>query len=864
MHGLPGSNIRGSGLSAGFPEPESFLTDSAVLTLILPLVVLLFVATAMSVLTKRIRMPLSITLVMAGLLLGELLRSFPALAPLGQLRLSEELLLYIFLPTLVFQAAFAMDSRLLLKNITPVLVLAVPAVFISFAGVGYGLHWTLGLPLGAALLFGALITATDSTAVLNLFREIGAPKRLNILVQGENLFNDAVSIVIFLLVAGAVGIGGLEVPDGASVLLYGVREFLVAFVGGLATGAAMGLLFGKLIEVVESDDLIEILLTTVVAYLSFLVAELAIGASGITAAVGAGLVLGGWGRTKFSPGTLDYLGRFWAYLAFVVNSLVFLLTGLAIDWRVVLDAIGPAAILVAFAVSVVARAVSIGGLFPLVNVLPGIERTGPRYQGAIAWGGIRGGTALALALTLPPGYAYRDLVVGLTIGVVLLSLLLQGLTLDPVIRLLGLHRVSPQERYSREEAVLRIKRAARARIPELRSGGVISESVARRVERSYGTEEQAARERVESTRQHQLVGVGEEAKLLRRQMLLVEKRTYRELFHGGVLSEKVFKDLQHSIDVQIDHIRRERDLPRWTIHSPLRRRLHEGLFRLLDALAPAGSVVQRYRLTRIADRYEESWGRVITSGRVLRELEGIRESGAFGSGTVDEAARLYVRWCENAQRRLDVIGEQFPEYAAKVQEMVALRFCLHEEDRAILDLAELDVLSERDVLQLRRTVQARMRALRQKPMEELRPYPRELLAKVPFFRGLPEEEFERIVPLLVPRTFLADEVVMRQGQPGDSMFLIGRGVLRVTVRQGADGSPTPVATLLAGDFFGEMAVLTGARRSATVSAATDCVIYELRREDLDVVMRLSPAMRQALVSASDARQRELRETAAQA
>lgn len=838
------------------------MTESAVLTLILPLVVLMFVATATSVLTRRIRMPLSITLVLVGLILGELLRSYPALAPLGELRLSEELLMYIFLPTLVFQAAFAMDTRLLLKNLAPVLVLAIPAVFISFAAVAYGLHWALGLPLAAALLFGALITATDSTAVLNLFREIGAPKRLNILVQGENLFNDAVAIVIFLLVAGAAGIGAVAVPEGANPLFFGLREFVVAFAGGLATGVVMGALFGKLIEAVENDDLIEILLTTVVAYLSFLVAELAVGASGITAVVGAGLVLGGWGRTKFSPGTLDYLGRFWAYLAFVVNALVFLLTGLAIDWRVVLEFVGPTAILIAFAISVLARALSIAGLFPLVNALPGIERTGPRYQAAIAWGGIRGGTALALALTLPSTFPYRDMVVGLTIGVVVLSLFLQGLTLDPVIRLLGLHRVTPQERYSRNEALLRVKRAARGRIPELWSGGVISESVAREVERSYFVEEQNARDQVEATRRHRLVGPEDEARLLRRQMLLVEKRTYRELFHAGVLSEKVFKDLQHSIDVQIDHLRSAGRLPSWTIFSPLRWRLQVAVFRLLDALSPAGRIVQRYRLNRIADRYEENWGRVITCAGVLRELEGIRASGAFDGETVDEAARIYRRWSENARKRLELIGEQFPEYATKVQEMVALRLCLGEEDRAILDLAELDALSERDVVELRRGVEARIRALRQKPIEELRPYPRELLAKVPFFRGLPPEEFDLIVPLLRPRTVLADEEIVRQGEEGDSLFLIGRGVVRVTVRTRPNAAPTPLATLLAGDFFGEMAVLSAEPRSATVTAATDGVLYELRREDLEAVMELSPTMRHALEAASNERSRELRESAA--
>ncbi len=833
------------------------MAESTVVTFILSLVVLLFVATVMSVVTKRVKMPLSIALVLMGLLIGELIRVYPELAPLARLQLSEEMLLYVFLPTLVFHAAFAIDSRLMMKNIGPVLVLAVPAVLISFAAVGYGLHWTLGMPLGPALLFGALITATDSSAVLSMFREIGAPKRLNMLVQGENLLNDAVSIVIFLLAAGAVGIGATTIPAGSNVFLYGAGEFLLAFVGGLGTGAAMGYIFGKLIEAVENDDLIEILLTTVVAFLSFLVAELAFGASGITAVVGAGLVLGGWGRTKYSPGTLAYLTRFWAYLAFIVNSLVFLLTGLAIAWRPVLATLGLGAIVVAFLVSIVARAVSIYGLFPLVNVLPGIERTGVRYQSAIVWGGIRGGTALALALTLPESFAQRELVVGLTIGVVLFSLFLQGMTLEPVIRLLGLHRVSPQEEYSRDEAVLRVKRAARRQIPELRSGGVISESVAGEVEKVYRAEELEAREKVELMRRHDLVGADEETKLLRRQMLLAEKRSYRELFGTGVISEKVLKDLQHSIDVQLDHLRQAGDLPRWTIHSPLRWRAQRAVFRLIDAVAPGSRLVQRYRLQRIAERYEENWARVITSGRMLTELDRIEESGAFQHDVADGARRLYGRWSENARKRLDLIGDQFPEYAAKVQELVALRLCLLAESRTIVELAELDALSERDVMQLQRGEESRLRRLKHKPIEKLRPTPRELLGKVPFFKGLPEEEFEEIVAVLRARTLLADEVVVRQGEIGDALYLIGRGVVRVTVRQPGEADEKPVATLLAGDFFGEMAVLSERPRSATVTTATDAVLYELRRGDLEAALEVCPTMRQVLQSVSEERRREL-------
>jgi monovalent cation:H+ antiporter, CPA1 family len=173
-----------------------------------------------------------------------------------------------------------------------------------------------------------------------------------------------------------------------------------------------------------------------------------------------------------------------------------------------------------------------------------------------------------------------------------------------------------------------------------------------------------------------------------------------------------------------------------------------------------------------------------------------------------------------------------------------------------VDLGELDALSERDVMELRRDVERRLRALRQKPIDKLEPTPRELLAKVPFFVGLPPEEFDCIVDLLRPRTLLADEAVIRQGEVGDSLFLIGRGVVRVTVEDGT-GAAKPVATLLAGDFFGEMAVLGASARSATVTTVTDCVLYELRRADLEPALEVCPTMRQVLETVSAERRREL-------
>lgn len=822
---------------------------------VLSVSVLLFLASLLYLVNRSLRLPFSFSLVVVGLALGEAIRSVPALAPIGALTLSPELLTYLFLPTLVFQAAFATNTRMLLKAAVPILVLAIPSVLITTAVAGFALNAALGdavLPLGAALLFGAIISSTDSTAVLTLFRELGAPKRLTILVDGENLLNDATAIVATRVVAGILGLaGGLLILPGETVVGQATTSFLLNFVGGLTTGLVIGYLFGRLLEYVENEDVIEILLTTVVAYLAFLIAELVIGVSGVMSTVGTGLVLSGWGRTKYSPATLQYLERFWDYLAFVATALVFLMVGLATDLRVFAGYAVPVSW--AIAVSVLARAASIYGVFPLVNLLPRVQRAGLGYQTALVWGGLRGAITLALAMSLPADFVHRELFLTMAFGVVLFSLLVQGVTIEPMIHLLRINKATMPEIYVRDGSLLSAKSRARERLRELKEGGLFSDSVVGQLDESYQAEEQQIRQQIDQMRGGQLPG-REELKLLKREYLLVEKRAYLDLFNRGQLSEKVLKDLQHSIEVQIDFLRSGGVLPSWTIHSPIRWQVERLLFRLLESVFPYSGFVQQSRLNAIADRYEEHWGRVVATERVLEELHRMRSRGGIASDVFDDMEGLYRRWNQNARARLDAIGEQFPEYATKVQQLMAARLGLQAEEEVIAELERLEILPEREARAFREEVSAKMRRLRQKPLEELAPRPSELLGRVPFFRGLPADEFERVTALLRPRTFLADEQIIQEGEIGESLFLIARGVVRIFV--GGSGIPeVPIATLHAGDFFGEMAIVSGNPRNASVAAVTYCSLYELRRADLEAVQIVCPALQQVLEATASARAR---------
>jgi CPA1 family monovalent cation:H+ antiporter len=837
------------------------LENTSVGPAVFSLMTLLGIAAFIYLAARRFRLQFSTTLVFVGLGLGELIRRVDFFESLGNLQLSPEIVTFVLLPVLMFEAALSLDSRLLFKHAMPILVLAVPSVLVSFVVIGLGVHWTIGIPLGAALLFGAMVSATDSTAAVAVFRELGAPTRLGILMDGENLFNDATSILVFRITAGMLALaGGAALVGSDGVVALAGSAFLTNFVGGLLLGGLFGLLFGQLIGEIQDEELIQILLTTTTAYLSFLFAEL-IQVSGVMAAVGAGLTLSGWGRTKFSPGAMQFLQKYWGFMSFVASSLAFLLVGITIDLSRLVTSpetgqgfLGPIGL--AIVICIFARAVSVFGLFPIVNRLPGVEDTDLRYQAVMVWGGLRGAVPLVLAMTLPVGYEYRELFLNLAIGTVLFSLVVQATTLKALMRFLGLQEPTPSEAYIRDEGLLEAKHHARERIGELRRAGFFSDGVMADLDARYAADEAEIRAKIDDLRKRGLLGSREEVKLVKRQKLLLEKRVYADLFNRGQLSEKALKGLQHSIELQLDYLRAGHVLPGWTIHAPLRSQLEVLMFRAFDVMNIGTGFVQRLRLNHIANRYEEHWGRMLASEAVLKELEKL-DGKTPHAELIPELMELYGRWNRNARQRLDAIMEQFPEYATKVQQLMATRLCLQAEEEIVNELEHLQILPDREARAMREELRAKLRRLRQKPIQELQPRPRELLAKVPLFQGLPEEEVEHVLERLEPRTFLADEMVVREGSPGDALFMIGRGVIRIT--RGGQGLPvTTVATLHAGDFFGEMAVLTGNVRNATATAVTHSTLYQLRRTDLHALAGICPVLQEVIESTYQERLSQLR------
>jgi CPA1 family monovalent cation:H+ antiporter len=284
------------------------------------LVWLLIVAAIIAMLAKRLRIPYTVSLVLGGLLLGVI--QLPILSPLQPGHrpdwLTPDVILILFLPALVFEGSVKLDVRELLRNSVPLLLLANAGVLLAALVTGYLGHWLIGLPVLIALLFGCIISATDPISVLAIFKDLRVDKRLSLIMEGESLLNDGTAVVLFGILFGAIVAEKLTVPKG-------IEQYFLAVAGGAVLGSALGYLASRISGTVD-DPQIEITLTTILAYGSYLLA-FHLHLSGVIATASAGLMLGNFGAKRgMSAGTRTAMQSFWEYISFVMNSRV------SFDW----------------------------------------------------------------------------------------------------------------------------------------------------------------------------------------------------------------------------------------------------------------------------------------------------------------------------------------------------------------------------------------------------------------------------------------------------------------------------------------------------------------------------------------------------
>lgn len=506
----------------------------------LALLILFAVATVVALVVRRLSIPYTAGLVVAGLALGAT-RLFHA--PL----LTKELLFAVFLPGLLFEAAFNLDFSHFWHNRIGVFSLALPGVVASIAvtaalltPAANALHLVQGFRFIDGLIFAALLAATDPIAVVSLFKSLGAPRRLAILMEGESLLNDGTSVVFFTLI--------LALASGREASVAGAAVSFVRVVGvGALAGAVAGLLASQVIHRVD-EAMIEITVTTLAAYASFIGAE-RLGGSGVIATVVAGMICGNHAApTGMSPTTRIAVDVFWRYVAFAFNSLVFLLVGFEVRGTDLVSTWRP--ILVAFLAVTLGRAIVVATVTALLR--RSRERLPWRWAVALSWGGIRGALSMVLALSLGAAFPHRHLLVTMTFGVVILSILVQGLTMAPLLRWL---RVVDDRRarldYDKRRGELLAAQAGLATLDQLSRERTVSSDVVETLRRQYEERTRDGEREVGRLHDEHPDLQAQALAQAQHQLLLAEKNAIAQATHRDLITEDAARQLRAAIDARL-------------------------------------------------------------------------------------------------------------------------------------------------------------------------------------------------------------------------------------------------------------------------------------------------------------------------
>ena len=808
--------------------------------LILGLAGLLTIASFLLPLANRLKFPYTVLLAAAGSILGVIVLTVgdvhglwvlgDFLHALDQFDITSEVVFFIFLPALIFESALNISVRHLLDDIGSILLLAVIGLLISTATVGASVWAISDTALITCLLLGAIVSATDPVAVIAIFKNLGAPMRLTILVEGESLFNDATAIVLFtILVALLMGNGD------ESSLLGAAGNFMVVFFGGILVGLVLGWVVSSIIGQLHNMPLIEITLTVCLAYFSFLFAEHYLHVSGVMAVVSAGLVTRSYGRTMVSPATWHALFETWEQLGFWANSLIFFLVGLLVP-QVLLDFTGVdfitlgVLILAAFG----ARAVTLYGVLPILNWVGLGQKISLSFRTVMLWGGLRGAVSLALALVIleTPGIPpeVQKFIAVLVTGFVLFTLFVNATTMPIVLKMFGLDKLPSRDVAIRnrilELSLSRIREELEQTATDYRIDPIIAHEVATDCEQRVARMGQTMTDD-EKIPPEELPTIGMGT------LINQERHLYLSHFSEGLISAGITRTLLTRVvdnlqdGLKTGEINGYKEAVKEAIGFHPLFRFCMMLHRRFGLTAPlAAQLANRFEILR-------------STQAVVRELMHYNRetiSTLFGEATAKTLEGLLTWRYDITWEALQGLRLHYPEYARTAQKRHLGRVALRLEDHSYRRMLKEHVLSEELFNRLERDLDKRAQALDRQPRLDLGLDPAKLVARVPYFAELDERRIREIVKALKPRLAVPGEYIMRKGETADAMYFIVSGAVEVALK-------SEPKRLGSGDFFGAIALITQEARKADVIAIEFCHLLVLRWRDFRRVLDVHPNLR---------------------
>ncbi len=504
------------------------------------ILILFIIASIVAMATRRLNLPYTIALMAVGLVLGSLHLLNPP-------HLTQELLYAVFLPPLIFEAAIHIKASDMQKDIPTIATLVIPGVILAtlvtaavmiFVSVHFTQIDTITWPLG--ILFGAAVAATDPVAVVAIFQRLGIPRRLRILIESESLLNDGTSIVVFILALHYIQ-GNIGSPQETIIDFFKIVGF------GLLAGTVVGLLTSVAMSQID-DAMVTITLSTVAAYGSFLIAD-KLGVSGVMSTVAAGLIVGnrGFSQTLF-PSIRISTETFWEYIAFAMNSLIFLLMGFAINLKMLWE-LWPI-VIIAYLSVLIARFFVVNSTWLLFY--PSRLRFPYNWSIVLVWGGLRGALSMVLALSIPDSLGFKEVIVTLVFGVVLISIFIQGLSMTSLMRSLGLASpVSKIKEYELLKTKIALLQDSIDEILHLQKRRMLHAKSAQNLKEEFLKELKTFETRLDELSPDKEAMLTEEILRTKRRILMEQKNTLLEMYQNGAISFDSFEELKTQIDTKL-------------------------------------------------------------------------------------------------------------------------------------------------------------------------------------------------------------------------------------------------------------------------------------------------------------------------
>lgn len=511
-------------------------TAATIPEVVIILIILLLIATIVALVTQSLRIPYVTGLVLAGLPITELWSRRIGLDPV--------LVLNLFLPILIFEAAINTDIRRLRSTFKPIALLAGPGSIFSSAIIATLLKFGLGLDWISACLIGVILANTDTVSMIAVFKEIRVPSRLTTIVEGETLFNDAAALVSFNLILVVYATGSLTAVQG-------IREVLLVAIGGAMVGAVLGYLCLPIFVRLQ-DPLSSLLLTVALALGTFQIGQ-SLGVSGAVSVVVAGLIFGNLGLSRSSSASERIaLLSFWNYASFGVNTFIFLLIGIEINietlWKI------------APAILFVILAYQLGRILSVYLLLAGLrwfDRPIPLvWQHVLFLGNIKGSLSMALALSIPLTVTYRSDIIALVFGAVLFSLVGQGLSLPWMVKRLKIARISDTLQQAKQlQMQLIASKAAQEELSSLLRSGVLPKAIYEELWASYQVRvvqsEHVLRDLYNQRQSTRREPEHSELDAIRRRLLLAEKGAVANALRKQILPEDLVQTYIKELDEKL-------------------------------------------------------------------------------------------------------------------------------------------------------------------------------------------------------------------------------------------------------------------------------------------------------------------------